>query len=39
MHDINSRIFEIIRDLCKYNDGLSVDMETLKRRVIGKGWS
>lgn len=39
MHDYISNIFEMIRDLCKYTSELSVDLDTLKKRVITRGYT
>lgn len=39
MHDYVSRIFEMIRDLCKYSPELSVNYQALKTRVLSKGFS
>ena len=39
MHDFTSNIYEMLKDMCKYSEGLSVDYQTLKKRVLAKGYS
>lgn len=39
MHDYQSRIFEILKEMSRYVDGLSVDYEMVKRRIIQKGFT
>lgn len=39
MHDYRSRIFEILKEMCKYVDGLSVDYSLLKKRILQKGFT
>jgi hypothetical protein len=37
--DIISAIFEIVKDLCKYNSEKSVDIDIIKKRVFARGHS
>lgn len=39
MHDYTSQIFDIIKDLCKYTTELSVDLDTLRRRILARGYT
>lgn len=39
MHDYMSSIFEILKEMCKYADGLSVDLGVLKKRITTKGFT
>jgi hypothetical protein len=39
MHDYQSRIFEMLKEMCKYDDGLSVDFSLLKKRILQKGFT
>lgn len=39
MHDYPSRIYEMIKDLCKYNTELSIDVHALRKRVELRGYS
>jgi hypothetical protein len=39
MHDLTSQIFEIIKSLCRYTTELSIDFDTLKRRVLSRGFA
>lgn len=39
MHDYVSQIFEMLKEMCKYADGLSVDYTVLKKRIVAKGFT
>jgi hypothetical protein len=39
MHDHVSRIYELLKELCKYSDGMSIDEDILKKRVLARGYS
>jgi hypothetical protein len=39
MHDYISRIFEFIRDQCKYTTELSVGFDALKTRILSRGFT
>ena len=39
MHDYTSQIFEVMKEMCKYSDGLSVDYQVLKKRILAKGFT
>lgn len=39
MHDYRSRIFEILKEMCKYVEGLSVDYALLRKRILQKGFT
>lgn len=39
MHDYQSRIFEIYKEMSKYYDGLTVDYYLLKKRILQKGFT
>ena len=39
MHDYASQIFDVLKDMCKYADGLSVDYNVLKKRILSKGFT
>lgn len=38
MHDYPSKIFEIIKDQCKYSGGLSVEFDKLRKRIMARGF-
>ena len=39
MHDYKSQIYEVLKDMCKYSDGLSVEYTVLKKRILNKGFT
>jgi len=39
MQDYISKINEILRELCKYSDGMSVDEDILRKRVFSRGFT
>jgi hypothetical protein len=39
MHDYASQIFEVLREMCKYADGMSVDYGVLRKRILAKGFT
>lgn len=39
VHDYPSKIFEIIKDQCKYSGSLSVEFEKLRKRVLIRGFT
>ena len=39
MYDFTSQIFEVLKEMCKYADGMSVDYNVLKKRIVAKGYT
>jgi hypothetical protein len=39
MHDYTSQIFDVLKEMCKYADGMSVDYNILKKRILAKGYT
>ena len=39
MHDYTSQIYEVLREMCKYSQGMSVDYSVLKKRITAKGFT
>lgn len=39
MHDYPSKIFELIKDQCKYSDTLSIDYELLRKQILMRGFT
>ena len=39
MHDYTSDIFTMLREMCKYSEGMSVDYLVLKKRVVARGYT
>lgn len=39
MQDYTTKIYEILKELCKYSDGMSVDEDILKKRIVTRGYT
>jgi len=39
VHDYPSKIFEFIKDQCKYFKQMSIDYESLRKKIMLKGYS
>jgi len=39
MHDFTSQIYEVLKEMCRYADGMSVDYNVLKKRILAKGFT
>lgn len=39
MHDYTSQIYEVLKEMCRYSQGLSVDYSVLKKRIMAKGFT
>ena len=39
MHDYLSKIFEIMKDQCKYSENRSVEIDILRKRVLARGYT
>ena len=39
MHDFTSQIYEVLKEMCRYADGMSVDYNVLKKLILAKGFT
>jgi len=39
MHDYATKIYENLKELCKYSDGMSVDDDILRKRIMSRGFT
>jgi hypothetical protein len=39
MHDYATKIYEILKELCKYSDGMSVEDDILRKRIMSRGFT